>query len=222
MHCLFCDDEIILERNWKNLLQMTPSNPLCESCQQGFQKVQGNRCQKCSREHESKLCLDCKYWGKNDPLIFNHSLFIYNETMKEMIAQWKYRGDYILGYAFQEPFKKAFADVFNEKEDFVIVPIPLSKERLLERGFNQAKMLADFLPGEKLELLERTASEKQAKKTRQERLRMENPFVLKKGTKQPVILVDDIYTTGMTLRHASRLLRENGCPQVYSYTFIRG
>src|SRR5690606_12881635 len=98
----------------------------------------------------------------------------------------------------------------------------LSKERLMERGFKQAKMLADFLPIEMVEPLSRVHGEKQSKKTRQERMIAENPFFIKETINKKVILVDDIYTTGTTLRHAATLLKEHGCPEVYSLTLIRG
>src|SRR5690625_1097913 len=78
------------------------------------------------------------------------------------------------------------------------------------------------LPAENKDILTRIHSEKQSKKTRSERLSADNPFVAAKKVNKPVILVDDIYTTGTTLRHAATLLKEQGCPEVYAYTLIRG
>lgn len=222
MFCLWCDEEIIEERDWLHLFTSTSTHSLCNRCREGLVLLQGNRCLKCSRKYDEKLCFDCKRWGKKDPLNFNVSLFIYNEQMKEMVAQWKYRGDYVLGLAFKKNFIKGFLNTFHDKQNYVLVPIPLSNERLKERGFNQAEMLASFLPGRIENLLQRTKNEKQAKKTRRERLLMKNPFRLKKKVNTPVILIDDIYTTGMTLRHASYVLREGGCKEVYAYTLIRG
>jgi len=95
-------------------------------------------------------------------------------------------------------------------------------ERLQERGFNQAEVLAAFLPIENRSLLTRIHSEKQSKMTRSERISTKNPFEIVGHINKKVILVDDIYTTGRTLRHAATLLKEHGCPQVYAYTLIRG
>src|SRR5699024_2348874 len=120
-----------------------------------------------------------------------------------------------LGNIFKESFKVAFKARFPN--ECVVVPIPLSNERMCSRAFNQADMLATFLPAEKEYVLTRTNTEKQSKKTRIERLTSTNPFKIKK----PVILVDDIYTTGTTLRHAAIILKSNGCPEVYAYTLIR-
>lgn len=67
----------------------------------------------------------------------------------------------------------------------------------------------------------RMFSEKQAKKSRFERIMMKNPFKQTEPFNKPVVLVDDIYTTGRTLRHAAQLLTENGCPEVYALTLCR-
>ena len=183
---------------------------------------------KCSREHEGEICLDCERWQlfyrkEGDPLIKNVSLYTYNSFMKEIVAKWKYRGDYILGTIFKNELKAAFHKHFHKiAKDAAIVPIPLSEERLYERGFNQAEMLASFLTDEIVDILERIHSEKQSKKTRSERMRSENPFTLRKPINKRVILVDDIYTTGRTVRHAAQLLRNSGCKEVYAFTLIRG
>ncbi|MFD1020297.1 ComF family protein [Thalassobacillus hwangdonensis] len=140
--------------------------------------------------------------------------------MQELIAKWKYRGDYMLVHAFEEMWKARTMAHFSQQE-CIYVPIPLSEERLQERGFNQAEALARFLPSPPRNLLSRAHSEKQSKKKRQERITSANPFSLNEKVSKPVVLVDDIYTTGITLRHAAKLLKENGCPKVYSLSLIR-
>ncbi|MBY7144116.1 DEAD/DEAH box helicase family protein [Virgibacillus sp. NKC19-3] len=226
MYCLWCNTQIIPEVSWGNLFLLTKPKWLCQACEGELEILQGKRCRCCSRVDEDELCSDCKWWDRHfssDPITFNFSVFSYNLQMQDMIAKWKYRGDYHLGNAFKPIFRRSFHDTFSFlKKDAIAVPIPLSKERLLERGFNQAKMLADFLPVETEEIITRTHTEKQSKKTRRERIGTKNPFVITKSINKPVILVDDIYTTGTTLRHAGVLLQGHGCPKVYAYTLIRG
>ena len=101
------------------------------------------------------------------------------------------------------------------------MPIPLSVVRHRERGFNQAEMLTAFLDRKSVALLQRKDGEKQSKKSRQDRIFAENPFRMKKTINKPVILVDDIYTTGATLRHAANVLKQQGCPKVCAFTLIR-
>lgn len=227
MHCLWCAEEIVPEMNWKSMLFLPKQQNLCKLCQNELIVLHGKRCVKCSRTSIDNICTDCLRWEKHfvmkDVLTWNYSIFAYNERMQEIIAKWKYRGDYCLGNMFRNEFAKAFKDKFRFfPKDAIVVPIPLSAERMKERGFNQAQMLADFLPCNNYPVLKRIHGEKQAKKTRKERISTVNPFGLIKKVNKPVILVDDIYTTGTTLRHAATLFKESGCPDVYALTLIRG
>ncbi|WLV23986.1 ComF family protein [Aciduricibacillus chroicocephali] len=151
----------------------------------------------------------------------NQSVYTYNSHMKEMIYQWKYRGDYEVGFSFMQDINDAFRKLGTEKKT-IVVPIPLSEERLAERGFNQALQLASFIPKKSALLLRRVHGEKQSKKTRRERITAENPFIIEEKVEKPVILVDDIYTTGATLHKAAAVLKRAGCPRVESLTLVRG
>jgi len=226
MNCLWCDQEIILEMSWTNLVILPKPKQLCERCESGLKLLTDERCERCSRITNEKTCSDCEWWAsqkESDPLVFNYSVFTYNKQMQAMIAKWKYRGDFILADAFKQQFIDSFQKKFSMlMEDILIIPIPLSAERLQERGFNQAKVLADFLPIKNEEMITRIHSEKQSKMTRSERISTNNPFKIYEKINKKVILVDDIYTTGRTLRHAATLLKESGCPEVYAYTLIRG
>jgi|SRR5690625_2586097 len=226
MNCLWCDKEIMVEMNWINLFLLPKPQQLCDPCTHKLKLLKGERCERCSRMTKEKVCADCAWWGSQDtpdPLVFNYSVYAYNEQMQGMIAKWKYRGDYILADAFKPQFIQSFHKKFAHlKEDMIAISIPLSTERLQERGFNQAKVLADFLPINHQPLITRVHSEKQSKMSRAERISTKNPFKLGEKVNKNVILVDDIYTTGRTIRHAATLLKEHGCPKVYAYTLIRG
>ncbi|MFD1038888.1 ComF family protein [Virgibacillus byunsanensis] len=227
MCCLWCDEAIIPEINWSNIILLPKPKTLCDDCKSKLKILHGNRCKKCSRSSEEVICKDCSRWegqtAQTDPLQFNYSIFSYNQQMQDIITKWKYRGDYCLGNIFKDKFVQGFKDTFSFlSKDIRIVPIPLSTERLKERGFNQAQMLAGFLPYKQKDVLKRIHGEKQSKKTRQERLITSNPFIITERLNKPVVLVDDIYTTGTTIRHAAVLLKEQGCTEVYAYTLIRG
>jgi competence protein ComFC len=154
----------------------------------------------------------------------NISVFEYNDAVKEVLATFKFRGDAALVNVFKKDFLGIFKNQISPLNIDYAVPIPLSKERLYERGFNQAKLLADFLPIPQLEVLKRTHHEKQSKKSRLERLTASNVFSLTESSKidnRSFLLIDDIYTTGSTLRHAAKLLIQNGAASVSSLTLIR-
>lgn len=229
-HCLICFQNLRREENWSTFF-LPKREKICYKCREKLTYITEIQCQKCGRESEETLCFDCIRWGKiyrgNDVLDRNQSLFAYNESMQEIIFSWKYRLDYHIVEAFRDEWKGKFQSFIHEvvKEDIrdvVVAPIPLSQSRLIERGFNQAEQLAHMVDANVVELFRRVETEKQAKKSRMERLQSKNPFTLIKETKQTVILIDDIYTTGRTVRHAASICKLNGCKQVYSFTLCRG
>ncbi|MCV9884684.1 ComF family protein [Metabacillus halosaccharovorans] len=144
--------------------------------------------------------------------------------MKDILSTFKFRGDAALAAVFEKEFKTSYKANFKTIKLDATIPIPLSPERLYERGFNQAKLLADFLPLPQLDILERTHHEKQSKKSRQERLTSSNVFSISDRSiieGKNILLIDDIYTTGTTLRHAAKRLKDFGATSIYSLTLIR-
>ena len=222
--CLYCHMPFEEQTGWAGLLFLTEPDLLCEGCRSGLAPIRGNRCDRCSRPmQEQGRCRDCIRWEEMPPigcaLDKNISLYTYNSFMKEYIATFKYRGDYELGRLFGRDIKKA-----APKAD-MILPVPLSEERLSERGFNQARALGEMAGLKMQEGLVRMHSEKQAKMTRRERIERRQVFGIHpdapvfKG--QTILLIDDIYTTGTTLRQAAILLKEAGARQVLSMTIAR-
>ena len=223
--CVWCHEELTEESGWKSLLLKMPERVCCESCAGLLKPITGKTCRICSRELETdsdELCFDCLRWER-DPewegiLAGNVSLFHYDDAMKEMLAKYKYRGDYALASLFRPAVKACLSRI----EYDCLVPIPLSTERLAERGFNQTEGLIEGLVYENL--LVRKHSEKQSKKTRRERLGAEAVFRAANPVRPPgksIVLVDDIYTTGATLRQAARVLKQAGAVTVRSVTLAR-
>src|SRR5699024_2992974 len=133
MNCLWCDQAIIIEANWSNLFLPPKKQYLCRICNNELDILSGRRCKHCSRSTAEKVCSDCIKWqDKNDTLIFNYSIYDYNERMQDMIAKWKYRGDYVIGLAFQETFREVYKEIFRNNVKYTIMPIPLSQERMKE------------------------------------------------------------------------------------------
>ncbi|MFD2922566.1 ComF family protein [Halobacillus naozhouensis] len=181
-------------------------------------------CPRCGREDARGICYDCERWEQSNVyagvLEKNVAVYAYNEFAKEIVAKWKYRGDFILIRAFAEAVQTTYHQHYRDVGADVAV-IPLSEQRLLERGFNQSDAIIQMLGFDSHDFFTRRESEKQSKRGRRERMEAGNPFELVRGVTGPVVLVDDIYTTGMTVRHLAMLLKEAGCPAVYSFTLFR-
>jgi competence protein ComFC len=231
VYCLICHEPIRSLIGWKSLFSEEREQYICLVCDQKLVRMEGEKCRICCRSFQyldekyrrDDLCHDCVRWEEDSEwkrnLDKNYSLYLYNDFLKEIIARFKFRGDYVLIKMFAEQIKQ-LADKINPTKH---VPIPLSAVRLYERGFNQAEAMITE-PIKPDHLLSRIHSEKQSKKSRTERIHLPQVFQLEtshnlKGEK--ILLYDDIYTTGSTLRHAAKLLKEAGAETVESITIGR-
>ncbi|ENX08990.1 ComF family protein [Acinetobacter courvalinii] len=105
-----------------------------------------------------------------------------------------------------------------------IVPMPISTDRLVERGFNQSLLLAQAL-SEHLNIpvwqpVQRLAQHSQKGLSRLERLEnIEQQFIAAAPNQiryRKVLIVDDVVTTGSSITALSQVLQQLGCQQVYS------
>ncbi|MGJ7920323.1 ComF family protein [Neobacillus sp. LXY-4] len=234
--CVICHQEITGEFGWVQLFSKESNTQLCQTCNKKLLLITGETCQICGRSFENgeysyrkgQLCFDCTRW-EDDPewhnlLHQNISLFKYNDFLKETLSTFKYRGDYMIAHAFTDFIKIKLKPL---GQTHLLVPIPLSSERLYERGFNQAEALikeAGFTPSP---LLARIHTEKQSKKSRSDRIHLPQVFSIIPETAavitgQSILLIDDIYTTGSTLRHAAKILKKAGAGTISSFTLARG
>ncbi|MEW8971148.1 MAG: ComF family protein [Mesobacillus sp.] len=231
-HCLICHEEIEAIMSWNTLFGEEKAPKICEECKGNFSPITGEVCEICGRPFAvlgaeyrvEDLCFDCKRWEEDEhwsgSLDRNRSLYRYTDFAKDVIAKFKFRGDYVLAEAFAEDLVHALQDF---QYDY-IVPIPLSEERLYERGFNQAEALISKAGFVSTHLLSRVHTEKQSKKSRSERIHLQQVFELDTDmnlNSKTIVLIDDIYTTGSTLRHAAKILKDNGAAKVYSFTLAR-
>jgi ComF family protein len=123
-------------------------------------------------------------------------------------------------------------------EEILVVPVPLYKGKLRERGFNQAEMLAHATvsrlskqtKGKKFELktsalFRRRATESQVGMTREQRkTNLRGAFAVprKNAVKgKEILLIDDVLTTGATVGECARVLRRAGATQVWVATAAR-
>lgn len=210
---------------WNALFQKESKQHWCEECRAKWALLTGATCPRCHREMEAaEICQDCRKWQEHPIykgcLSENISVFQYNSFCQEVLAQFKYRGDYILSDAIADLMKPILKNISYD----LIAPIPLSKERHYERGFNQSEALITALGGKPIALLSRQHAEKQSKKTRRERLSTPQVFQYNDQYEvngKNILLVDDIYTTGTTLYHAAKLLKDAGAKEVRSFTMAR-
>ncbi|WP_199800825.1 ComF family protein [Bacillus pumilus] len=227
MICQICEAHFVASFTWKSLLLLNHDR-LCIACKHRLEKIQRPICPACGRaQSNDQLCQDCSRWKERldstTVLVKNRSVYAYNDLMKDVLSRFKFRGDTALAELFKQDVQAVFKRSFSIKEP-VLIPIPLSKERLNERGFNQSVILASLIGQPLLQPLVKIHQSKQSKKKKNERLDQKGMFQINQTdaiVQRDVILIDDIYTTGATIYDAARILKEAGAKSVSSFTLIR-
>ncbi len=156
---------------------------------------------------------------------FEHSqsitaLYQYNEAMKDYLHQFKFLQDVALAKVFRQELYTRF-----NKEKAMILPIPMHPLKQQERTFSHTNELLKAANIPYIQLLEKTTTETQGSKNREQRLRAAPLFFLKEGANvehKEYLLFDDIKTTGTTLQHAADILMQAGAKNVQYFTLIEG
>ncbi len=151
-----------------------------------------------------------------------------------LVTAWKYHYDDSAWQTLQRrfaPCMSGFALTLAMHNIAAIVPLPLTKKRRCERGFDQAVSIATWLSAATgipmLPLLTRGHREgHQAEKTEEQRktAMVDSPFSLFSPLSLPshVLLVDDVWTTGSTMDAGARTLKAAGVEEVYGFALAKG
>ncbi|MGM9908038.1 ComF family protein [Limosilactobacillus sp.] len=225
MNCLLCNAPIPVRLTLRDLLMLCPVEqaPVCEQCRAGFAPIDPEHsCPGCGRpQRDSRLCNDCASWKKQYGWHLRHqALYRYNDAMKAYMQRYKFAGDYRLRQVFGAEFQRRVRQLHPD----LVVPVPVTATTMATRGFNQVQGLLGDLAT--TPLLSHRAADKvaQSHKTRQQRLKTPQPFVLTDPAAvrdRRILLVDDIYTTGRTLYHAAVLLKAAHCRELVSLSLAR-
>jgi len=223
-------------------------NYLCQDCQATLEISENNfcLCQKPLRLPRAGKCQRCRS-KKLRGLYF--AVSYQNNLIQKLIRQFKY-----------EPFIKELAkpltsliithfQLVNNKPDFsgfFLVPVPLEKRKLKQRGFNQAEEIAkelskslglEILNNVLIKIKETLPQVELSQEEREENvlgafsIKNEDynpPTTLPSFGRAPIIknkkilLVDDVFTTGSTMEEAAKVLNEGGAKEVWGVVIARG
>ncbi|QQG49754.1 MAG: ComF family protein [Candidatus Berkelbacteria bacterium] len=212
VECLVCSDE----GEW-----------LCPDCRESLPATRPITCVICAKAAEDGLCNHCRGVTKLDGAV---SLFAYHHQGVQRLIKGVKFGGYTDAISF---YLENFGEMIMarlEVKGAVLVPLPLSRERLQERGFNQSEVFCEQL-ARRYGLsvwngLKRSRHTKaQAELGRKERLKnVKGAFRVVGGETAPkkIILVDDVITTGATLGEAARTLRKVGTEEIVALTLAHG
>ena len=147
-----------------------------------------------------------------------YSPYLYAGHMERMIKEFKFREQKYYG----KLFAKLLADFYtSHKLDYdILIPIPLSKEKYLKRGFNQCELICDFLskrvsvPVNNVILFKVKDTKDQHLLSKSERSRNLNSAFEARTREEllnkKILIVDDLLTSGYTLQEAIVTLKKAG------------
>ncbi len=196
----------------------------CSDCQKGITKIAENKCLHCGRatKYSVKYCDSCV--EKNINFDRALSVFDYKPPISFLIQNFKYQNKkYHAKYFAEELYS-----LFNSEGLMVDVVtfVPMHEDRLDERGYNHAELLArEFSLLSKIELkslIEKVKeTERQATLSLKERLKnLTSSFkVLKEQVNgKRILVIDDVLTTGATADVISKALKSAGAKEVIVLT----
>lgn len=170
------------------------------------------------------------------------SLGIYQGSLKEAIQKFKYEPSLIRDFApalmdltieYWVKYTPFFLDLIkkDQGQDWAIVPVPLHWYRQNKRGFNQASLIGQSLSKklglaycDGLKRIRYTRSQTKLK-GKQRRINVRSAFEIAKpytlNPRPSVLLIDDVWTTGATLRECCYVLKRAGAKKVWAITLAR-
>lgn len=197
------DDRLVCRSCWS--LLTTVEEPFCLNCREFI--------------HTGTVCRNC---GGNALTVF--SLGVYDDTLRSIIHDLKFHSLKPLGETIGAQLSDIIGDRLIGLKLDMIAPVPLHESRLSVRGFNQAEVIGREV-GRALGISCRPDILSLTRKTRQQaRLTAAQREINVRGAYavtdpetvrgKSILIVDDITTTGATLREVTRVLYEAGAGRV--------
>lgn len=198
------------------------------------------RCYFCGSSLESKrLCSKClssiKILPHSPHSLINgcsiYSVTLYEDVMKKLIKRVKYHHDIKLALA-QAKLMADFWEKFNFTEKFIVLPVPQHKNRIRQRRGNHMDIvgkkfcdllsytfISDFL----VRIKDTKPQYKLSREEREENLKDAFSLFPDKlpDKSSPILIIDDIKTTGTTLKEIISLLQKNGYTNIRAFTTAR-
>ncbi len=218
--CLHCNESLDKECTF-----------FCKSCMFLFEKIDPTtRCPFCFTHDfipSDKCCSACK----KRPRKIKHmaSVFDYEGPSATLVKQLKYGGQSYLAKGAGALMVMQFLALNWPMPDFII-PMPMSRLRKMERGYNQSELLAEsiskVLQRPVCKALKRRSGDfSQAGLNHHQRLNLKNDsFFVRNGDElhdKIVLLIDDVMTTGSSLNCCAEALDPAFPQDIYALTFCK-
>ncbi|MEK9129988.1 MAG: ComF family protein [Patescibacteria group bacterium] len=207
---------------------------LCEKCLKKINLNLKNFCPICRKP--ARMGCICQKCLSHSPFKNIFIVSFYKEKIiKQAIHTFKYKhirdlakpfGEIIINFLYQSKTNLLFDN------SYFLIPVPLHRKRLFERGFNQSELLAQIIAQQLgistinniLKRKQNTKSQTKLKE-KERRKNIKNAFIClhpENIKNKNIILLDDILTTGSTLREAARVLKKAGAREIIGLVLAKG
>ena len=204
----------------------------CKDCIRKLSFVKIPVCLKCGKEifdAQKEYCEDCAKRKKSYE--YGMALLNYDELTEKIMINIKYHNKREYIKALSKLLVSRYGSEILKLKVDVLLPIPVHKKRLRQRGYNQSALITKEVAKElNLTYVENVLVRNKNTKAQKElspEQRLANlsaAFACSEEAKNysKVLLVDDIYTTGSTIEACTRLLKEKGVSEVYYVSLAIG
>nr|WP_321513710.1 ComF family protein [uncultured Pseudodesulfovibrio sp.] len=200
---------------------MGSSGHMCESCTAAIPLRTGGYCPTCGlmsgrTDSPPSQCPECRLNPPPWDALYFHGQ--HADVLRELIISYKFNNNFGRSHFLSTLACTTFQAQHTRMPD-IIVPVPLHTRRLLWRGFNQSLEISKII-GKTFELpvlkdgltrIRNTPPQTRfGHKERMENIRNAFAARAKCMAEKTVLLVDDVYTTGATLRECARTVKQAG------------
>lgn len=202
--------------------------PICHECWEGIPQYQGPQCLTCGTPLPSEHSTSCGECTRSKPTFHTaRSYGLHSGILKETVNLLKFHGMKRLS----KPLSEKLIRIEMPNVD-IVVPVPLHRKRLRMREYNQSALIAKHVarhlevPIAVNTLIRIRETRPQVGLNAQERRKnIRNAFSITDDhliSGKQVLLLDDVYTTGATVRECSRILRKAGARDIFVITLTHG
>jgi len=211
-------------------------NGLCSECFSNITFITSPYCNKCgypfSRtiNSEDNVCLSCLNPKNKQIFRMCRSAIVYDEYSKKLVLDFKFSDHVENKILLARWLNIAGKDIFDEGVD-LIIPVPLHFTRMIKRKYNQSAILVKELAklsnikAEYNSLKRKKMTAPQTQCTGKERRKnVKDAFVvldINKIKDKRIVFIDDVYTTGATLKECAKVLLKAGAKSVDALTIAR-